>query len=80
MRLRRLRSIVALLLLCALVSAQDVKPLSDFAPARAEQQRALEARFDSLLKKENLREWMRRLSARPHHVLVRVYDDDAARA
>src|SRR4029079_12724119 len=45
-----------------------LKPLSGFAPARAEQQRALEARFDSLLKKENLREWMRRLSSRPHHV------------
>ncbi|MBA3768440.1 MAG: folate hydrolase, partial [Acidobacteria bacterium] len=29
---------------------------------------ALEARFDSLLKKENLRAWMQRLSARPHHV------------
>src|SRR4029079_9809934 len=45
-----------------------LKPLSGFAPARAEQQRALEARFDSLLKKENLREGMRRLSSRPHHV------------
>lgn len=38
----------------------------DLAGARAE--RALEARFDSLLKRENLRETMKRLSARPHHV------------
>ena len=35
---------------------------------RAAGQRALEARFDSLLNAENLREWMKRLSARPHHV------------
>jgi N-acetylated-alpha-linked acidic dipeptidase len=31
-------------------------------------QKNLEAKFDSSLKRENLREWMRRLSARPHHV------------
>ena len=70
MRLLRPRPLAAVLLLCSLVSAQsqDVKPLSGFGPARAGQQRALESRFDSLLKKENLREWMRRLSARPHHV------------
>src|SRR5215207_7657290 len=68
MRLIRLRSLAAIILLCALVSAQGGKPMSGFGAARAERQRALEARFDSLLKKENLREWMRRLSARPHHV------------
>jgi N-acetylated-alpha-linked acidic dipeptidase len=68
-----LRSFTAALALCALVSAQAApvfqgKTLTGFAPESAEAQRALEARFDSLLKKENLREWMRRLSARPHHV------------
>src|SRR5215213_10382612 len=73
MHLGRLRPLAALLLLCSMVSAQaappqDGKSLSGFGPARAERQRALEARFDSLLKKENLREWMRRLSSRPHHV------------
>jgi N-acetylated-alpha-linked acidic dipeptidase len=73
MRLLRLRSVAATLLLCALVSAQaappqDGKPLTGFTPASVERQRALEARFDALLKKENLREWMRRLSSRPHHV------------
>src|SRR3954471_14463135 len=74
MRQVRPRPLAALLLLCALLSAQaapppqDGKTMSGFSAARAGQQRALEARFDALLKKENLREWMRRLSSRPHHV------------
>src|SRR3712207_3760651 len=72
MRLLRPRTLAALILLCALVPARaatpDGKPMLGFSPAGAERQRALEARFDALLKKENLREWMRRLSARPHHV------------
>src|SRR5262245_38709273 len=43
-------------------------PLLGFSDARAAEQRALETRFDSYLKAANLREWMQRLSARPHHV------------
>ena len=73
MRLLRPRSLAALSLLCALASAQAVpqvteKPLTGFGPEGAAAQRTLEARFDSLLRKENLREWMKRMSARPHHV------------
>jgi len=73
MRLLRLRQLAATLLLCALASAQAAPPaaergLTGFGPEGARRQRALEARFDSLLRKENLREWMKRLSARPHHV------------
>jgi N-acetylated-alpha-linked acidic dipeptidase len=74
MRLRHhLRPLAALFLLCALVSAYAAPPpedktLTGFGPEAAGRQRALEARFDSLLKKENLREWMKRLSSRPHHV------------
>jgi N-acetylated-alpha-linked acidic dipeptidase len=47
--------------------AQD-KPLMGFERERATLQREFEKRFDSFLKRENLREWMKRLSARPHHV------------
>jgi N-acetylated-alpha-linked acidic dipeptidase len=73
MRLLRLRPFAALLLLCALVSAQTAPPaaeraLTGFTVEGAGRQRALEARFDSLLKRENLREWMKRMSSRPHHV------------
>ena len=43
-------------------------PLLGFGPEAAAAQRALEARFDAALKAEDLKEWMRRLSAHPHPV------------
>lgn len=55
----------------------DNNPLLGFSRADADRQRELEARFDSLLKRENLRDWMKRLSARPHH-LGSAYDKDNA--
>lgn len=72
MTLRRARTVLACLLLSSLVAAaaapHDPPALEGFGPESAERQRALEARFDALLRPENLREWMKRLSARPHHV------------
>jgi N-acetylated-alpha-linked acidic dipeptidase len=70
MLLSRARTLLALLLLSSLVFAATPDPpsLSGFEGEAADRQRALEARFDALLRKENLREWMRRLAARPHHV------------
>ncbi len=47
--------------------AQDLSILG-FADGRAAAHRALEARFDDVLRRENLRDWMRHLSSRPHHV------------
>jgi N-acetylated-alpha-linked acidic dipeptidase len=43
-------------------------PLLGFSSDRAREQRELEARFDSFLNTSDLRDWMKRLSARPHHV------------
>jgi N-acetylated-alpha-linked acidic dipeptidase len=42
--------------------------LIGFAEERAAGQRAREARLDAALRPDDLREWMRRMSARPHHV------------
>ncbi|MBP7475530.1 MAG: M28 family peptidase [Pyrinomonadaceae bacterium] len=42
--------------------------LMGFSNAGSSSQRALEARFDSYLKPDNLRDWMKRLSARPHYL------------
>src|SRR5688572_3045509 len=43
------------------------KPILGFTESQAASQQDLENKFDSHLKVENLREWMKRMSARPHH-------------
>jgi len=50
--------------------AADTPPekMLGFSPARVAGQRALEQRFDAALDPAELKEWMRRLSARPHHL------------
>src|SRR5437660_2329425 len=44
------------------------RPLLGFDRDGSDRERALERQFDSYLKKDNLRDWMKRLSARPHHL------------
>src|SRR5262245_38099138 len=64
-------SMIVALLGWPLFAAQDgglQRPLSGFDRASAEIQRAREAQFDSYLNKNDLRAWLKRLSARPHHV------------
>jgi N-acetylated-alpha-linked acidic dipeptidase len=71
MHLRLQRTLFALSLsftLIAQAGAIDNRPLLGFSREGATRQREMEARFDSLLKRENLRDWMKRLAARPHHV------------
>jgi N-acetylated-alpha-linked acidic dipeptidase len=72
MRLRLIR-IVLVLVVSAVVIAQAAPPANDrpilgFGSASIAEQRALESRFDSALNPEDLRAWMKRLSARPHHL------------
>lgn len=72
MHLHISRALAVILLSSILVGGQTT-PLAErhllgFDSTGAGRQLALEARFDALLKKENLRDWMQRLSARPHHV------------
>jgi N-acetylated-alpha-linked acidic dipeptidase len=61
-----------LLFLCVAAAglATEAPPetLLGFSPARVAAQRSLEQRFDAGLDAAELREWMRRLSARPHHL------------
>ena len=52
----------------AFFAQTPTKELMGFTAGNSSKQIDLEAKFDSLLKRENLREWMKRLSARPHHV------------
>jgi N-acetylated-alpha-linked acidic dipeptidase len=57
--------------------AGTAAPLLGFSPAHAAEQRALEARFDAALRREELAPWLKRLSARPHH-LGSPYDKENA--
>ena len=69
--MRFARPLVAAALMAALplplLAAGDA-PLLGFAAESAKSQRDLEGRFDASLEATHLREWMKRLSARPHPV------------
>jgi N-acetylated-alpha-linked acidic dipeptidase len=76
MLLRLSRIVVVIVLMFAFLSplaAQTVpvandRPLLGFDRASSAAQRALEVRFDATLTANDLRTWMKRLSARPHHL------------
>jgi N-acetylated-alpha-linked acidic dipeptidase len=59
-------AVLGLVTLAAAVRADQ--GLLGFSDERARAQRALEQRFDASLRASDLRDWMRRLSARPHHL------------
>jgi N-acetylated-alpha-linked acidic dipeptidase len=44
------------------------QPLLGFTAEHAAAERDLEARFDAVLRPENLRTWMQRLTSHPHHI------------
>ena len=70
MRQSFLKMFSVFLLTCS-VFAQSMpndKALMGFSTESSAKQKSLEAKFDDSLKRENLREWLKRLSARPHHV------------
>ncbi len=47
---------------------QNSDPVAGFTIEGSQKQSSLETQFDSLLKADNLRDWMKRLTARPHHL------------
>jgi len=66
------RRLLVLLTVAAAValSAQTTndKAILGFTAANAAKEHALEAQFDAKMNRDNLRAWMQRLSARPHHL------------
>ena len=60
--------LAALLPIAATAQTSETDVLIGFDERGSEEQRALEARFDSLLRAANMEAWMKRLTARPHHV------------
>ena len=67
--LRSLTRFVCALFVVSTVLGQSTSPgMLGFSTENVRAQAALEARFDANLKTENLRTWLKRLSARPHHL------------
>jgi N-acetylated-alpha-linked acidic dipeptidase len=62
------RLLVAVALGAAAPAPAAPAPLAGFTTDHAETHRALERRFDAQLDRAALRDWMKRLSERPHHV------------
>src|SRR3954453_24043030 len=62
------RKLFALLACVSTLCAQSEKPISGFSADGAKQQQALESTFDSSLNRQDLQEWLKRLSAKPHHL------------
>ena len=76
--MRRTTIVLAVFLATTLLAQTPADPpMLGFSAANAAKERALEAQFDSSLKRDDLREWLKRLSARPHH-LGSAYDKDNA--
>ena len=70
-----MRHSIALGVLLAVVASTPVvtqrapsSSMAGFAAGNVAKQREAEQKFDSLLRADNLRDWMKRMSARPHHL------------
>jgi len=65
-----MKTMLPALLAAAVLSAAspDDKAILGFSDSQAAEQRSLEERFDAQIRADNLRDWMKRLTARPHHV------------
>src|SRR5215469_5937556 len=73
MSIRFLQFAVILCLSFTIAAAQtgpgaQQRPLLGFDRDGSDRERALEKQFDTYLKKQEMRDWMKRLSARPHHL------------
>ncbi|MER3428374.1 MAG: folate hydrolase [Pyrinomonas sp.] len=63
-----LSSLLSLVLIIFPIQATRASSTYGFVAVRQSEQAGREAQLDALLKRENLRDWMQRMSARPHHV------------
>ena len=70
-------SIPCLALLTGTAASTNESSMIGFDSEGAARQGDLEAQFDAALQRENLRDWMRRLTAHPHH-LGSPYDKENA--
>src|SRR6266850_8427859 len=76
-RARLIFLMVACLFLLAATSDEPTPPLAGYSAASSRTERDWEAKFRAIPAQANLRDYMQRLSARPHHV-GSAYDKDNA--
>jgi N-acetylated-alpha-linked acidic dipeptidase len=50
------------------IAADNAATMLGFTAETATKQKALETQFDAVLSRDNLRDWMKRLTAHPHHL------------
>jgi N-acetylated-alpha-linked acidic dipeptidase len=82
MRISKFQILTIILCFFSSVAAQDTSvgqqsPLLGFDRDGTARERSLERQFDSFINKDDLRTWMKRLTARPHH-LGSAYDKENA--
>ena len=63
-----LSGLCAAVMLNGTAGAEAPASILGFSDERAAAQHTLEAQFDAVLNRDNLRNWMQRLSAQPHHL------------
>ena len=68
MRYRLLATFLLTIFAASAWAANNDLGLLGFKPDRVDAQRQLEEKFASYLSKDNVRDWIRHMSARPHHV------------
>lgn len=61
-------SAAALVLTLTMPTFAADAPLTGFTPANAAKQRALESKMDASMNAQDLKTWLERLAARPHHI------------
>ncbi len=75
--MRRMAMVLFVFLFGLVSTGAEDEPLQGFTPASSATEREWEAKFRALPSPDNQREYMRRLSARPHHV-GSAYDKENA--
>jgi N-acetylated-alpha-linked acidic dipeptidase len=66
--MRPLTSFLALVTATLFAQPTNDRPLLGFTTATAAKERALESQLDAKMNRDELRNWMQRLAARPHHL------------
>ena len=61
-------TVMLYLLMSITISAARAQSLLGFGGTRADEERALERKFDVFLNKDDQKMWMHRMSAQPHHI------------